>query len=172
MACPIPKVPGTKGPGNECSPQGLFVPGNGTKSVIRAACFNDSRVRSFSKCQLPELRVVGVLIPQGVENSMLPVTDLSPSERTQIHHVALATGKMRMCGSADFGTGSGENYGLRLRLGFVQCQGQRQGQSQGQCQVYSQVQSFSGPKNPQIRTSAFYPWPVALASRHPCQDSE
>ena len=23
------------------------------------------------------------------------------------------------CGSADFGTGSGENYGLRLRLGFV-----------------------------------------------------
>jgi len=30
-----------------------------------------------------------------------------------------AAGKMRTCGSADFGTGSGENYGLRLRLGFV-----------------------------------------------------
>ena len=29
-----------------------------------------------------------------------------------------ATGKMRTCGSADFATGSGENYGLRLRLGL------------------------------------------------------
>ena len=26
---------------------------------------------------------------------------------------------MRTCGSADFGMGSGEHYGLRLRLGFV-----------------------------------------------------
>jgi len=36
--------------------------------------------------------------------------------RTQ---ASVATGKMRMCGSADFGTGSGENYGLRLRLEVV-----------------------------------------------------
>jgi len=30
-----------------------------------------------------------------------------------------ATGKMLMCGSADFGTGLGKNYGFRLTLGFV-----------------------------------------------------
>ena len=30
-----------------------------------------------------------------------------------------AIGKMRACGCADIRMGSGENYGLRLRLGFV-----------------------------------------------------
>ena len=29
-----------------------------------------------------------------------------------------ATGKMRTCGSADFATGSGENYGLRLAVRY------------------------------------------------------
>ena len=53
-----------------------------------------------------------------VSVSIQKIITLTANDRRTAHSIP-ATGKMRTCGSVDFGMGSGENNGLRLRLGFV-----------------------------------------------------